>query len=139
MKKILFHCENYSSTALNGGLLLLRVTFGLTMAFAHGLGKIPPGEQFVGGVANMGFPLPIVFAWGAALSEFFGGVFIALGLATRLAAASWVGTMGVAALIVHAADPFMRKELAFAYLVVGLFFFIVGAGKYSVDGMINKA
>lgn len=35
------------------------------MALAHGLGKTPPPEQLIDGVANMGFPMAIVFAWAA--------------------------------------------------------------------------
>ena len=138
MKKILFHCELYQSAALNLGLLFLRVAFGLTMAFSHGIGKIPPSDSFIGNVAKMGFPLPAAFAWGASLSEFLGGLFLALGLATRLSALSRVVTMGVAAFVVHASDPFRTKELSLAYLVVGVFYFFTGAGKYSVDGLINK-
>lgn len=138
MKKLLFHCENYQSTALNGAILLLRLSFGLTMAFAHGLGKIPPSSQLIDGVTGMGFPMPIAFAWAAALSEFLGGLFIALGLATRLSALSLSITMSVAAFIVHASDPFRVKEMALAYLVVAIFVFIAGPGKYSIDGMINR-
>jgi putative oxidoreductase len=36
----------------------------------------------------MGFPLPLFFAWCAALSEFGAALFVAAGLLTRLAAAA---------------------------------------------------
>lgn len=142
MLKLLFSNDKYQSSKLNFALLFLRVTIGLTMAIAHGFGKLPVQEGLVQGVASMGFPFtisPVAFAWGAALAEFAGGIFIALGLATRLSALMWIATMGGAALVVHAADPFRIKELAFVYLFCGIFFLITGAGKYSVDGAINRA
>lgn len=52
------------------GLLIFRLFIGLTMAFAHGWGKLPPPQMLVDGLSSMGFPLPIFFAWCAALSEF---------------------------------------------------------------------
>ena len=52
------------------GLLGLRLFAGLALAFAHGRGKLPPSERFIAGAGDLGFPVPIVFAWAAALSEF---------------------------------------------------------------------
>lgn len=120
------------------GLLLFRLFVGLAMAFAHGLGKLPPSDQFIGGVGSMGFPVPIVFAWAAALSEFLGGLFIAGGLLTRWAALFLGGTMAIAGFVAHAADPFMRKEMAFLYLSACVLLLFSGAGKYSLDRIIRK-
>ncbi len=117
LSRVLFHCESYSSSALNSGLLIFRMALGLVMAFGHGFGKLPVHENFVGAVAKMGLPLPELFAWSAALSEFMGGIFIALGLATRLSAASLAFTMGIAAFVFHAGDSFATKEKAIFYLI----------------------
>lgn len=120
------------------GLLIFRLFVGLSMAFAHGLGKLPPPEQLVQGVTSMGFPMPIVFAWAAALAEFIGALLIAVGFMTRYAAASLGFTMAVAALVVHGADPFQVKELAFMYLFASILFIFTGAGKYSIDSKVCK-
>lgn len=120
------------------GTLLLRFAVGLSMAFAHGLGKLPPSEQLIEGVGMIGFPAPLLFAWSAALSEFAGGLFIAMGLFTRIAAGFLGFTMAVAMFVVHAQDPFQKKELAFLFLFVCLFFVLHGAGKYSLDRMLRK-
>lgn len=120
------------------GLFVYRVFVGLTMAFAHGLSKLPPSEQMLQGVEGMGFPLPVVFAWAAALSEFAGGIFIALGLFTRWAAVFLGFTMGVAAFVVHAADPFQKKEMALLYLFACILIFFLGSGRFSVDRLICK-
>jgi len=137
IKRIIFHAENYSSPALNLGLLILRVSIGLFMAFGHGLGKLPVSAGFIGAVAKMGMPMPELFAWCAALSEFFGGLFIALGLATRIFSVSLAFTMAVAGFLVHGADPFATKEKAFLYLITCVVLFFTGPGKYSIDGLIN--
>lgn len=120
------------------GLLLFRFFIGATMAFSHGLGKLPPSEQLIQGVTGMGFPLPIVFAWAAALSEFAGGLLIAAGLFTRISALFLAFTMGVAAFVVHSADSFNVKELALLYFVSTALLFFTGAGQYSADRLLRN-
>lgn len=120
------------------GSLLFRLFVGLTMAFAHGLGKIPPPQQMIDGVAAMGFPLPIAFAWAAGLSEFIGGLLIAAGLFTRYASFFLGVTMSVAVFLVHAADPFKIKEMGALYLAACVILIFQGAGKYSLDRLVRK-
>lgn len=120
------------------GLLLLRVGVGLTMALAHGLGKLPPSAEFVAGTADLGFPLPVVFAWAAALSEFAGALLVALGLATRPAALLVVATMAVAFFVAHASDPFGDREPAFVFGVVFGAVALLGAGRYSLDAALER-
>ncbi len=122
----------------NLGFFIFRVFIGLSMAFGHGLGKLPPPEQLIAGVTSMGFPLPIVFAWAAALSEFIGALLITMGFYTRWAAASLGFTMAIAAFVVHGADPFKVKELALIYFISSIFFLLNGAGPYSLDKIIRK-
>lgn len=102
------------------------------MAFGHGLGKLPPSEQLVGGVASMGFPAPVFFAWCAGLSEFVGGILIALGLFTQAAAAFLGFTMLMAFGVVHAADPYNVKEMALLYFFSCVLLFFVGPGNLAV-------
>ena len=120
------------------GLLILRLVFGLSLAFAHGLGKIPPSQGFVDATAGLGFPAPILFAWAAGLSEFVGGLFLAAGLFTRPAGLFVAFTLGVAAFVQHAGDPFGDRELAIAYFAVGLGFAATGAGRYALDAVIRR-
>lgn len=124
-----------SEIALTG----LRVFVGLAMALAHGWGKMPPSEMLIENIAGMGFPAPEFFSWCAALAEVAGGLLLAVGLLTRPAAAFMAITMLVAGLVVHAADPFRVKELAFLYLVISLFFMVRGAGRYSLDRLLHGA
>jgi uncharacterized membrane protein YphA (DoxX/SURF4 family) len=47
--------------------------------------------------------------------------------------------MCVAFFVAHATAPFHVKELALAYLFVCLMFFFKGAGKYSLDHLIQSS
>ena len=119
------------------GAAVLRVFVGLSLALAHGWGKMPPSDKFIEGVGDMGFPLPTVFAWSASLSELVGGVLLALGLLTWPAAFFVFVTMAVAAFVVHGNDPFQTRELALLYGAVALMFLFTGAGRFSVDRLIR--
>lgn len=125
-----------TSRAADVGLLILRVGVGLSLAFAHGLGKLPPSDGFVEATAGLGFPAPVVFAWAAALSEFAGGLLIALGLLTRPAAVFVAITMAVARLGAHGSDPFGDGELSLVYLLVAVAIACIGAGRFSLDRVL---
>lgn len=120
------------------GLLILRVAFGLALAFGHGLGKLPPSAGFIETTGSLGFPAPSLFAWAAGLSEFVGGVLLAIGLLTRPAGFFIAATLGVAAFVQHAGDSFGDRELALAYFVVGVAFAVMGAGRYAVDTSLRR-
>ena len=121
------------------GLLWLRALMGAGIAH-HGYGKIFGGhlDQFASGVAKMGFPHPMLFAWAAALSEFAGGILAVLGLGTRWAAAMIFMTMGVAVFLHHAADPLKVKELALAYWTMSGALILLGGGAFSLDARFRK-
>jgi putative oxidoreductase len=114
----------------------LRAWFGLLLAFAHGLGKVSALAAFSAKVAAQGFPLPGLLGPAAALSEFVGGILLALGLVSRVAAGFVLVTMLTAAFHVHAADPFQRKEFALAYAVAALTVLVAGPGRFSLDARL---
>lgn len=138
MKRFLFGTTAEKALPQELTMTLLRVFAGLSMAFGHGLGKLPPSEQLIAGVTAMGFPLPELFAWAASLSEFAGGILLAVGLLTRPSALFVALTMAVAAFLVHAADPFQKKELALMYFVIALIFVARGASSWSLDRYVSK-
>jgi len=131
------------SVAADIGLTVPRIAAGLMLAIGHGWGKMPPSEGFIAGVEDLGFPLPILFAWLAGISEFFGGVLLALGLFTRPAAMMIAGTMFVAAFIRHWDDAFFlggggaSKEPAILYLIIALAFVLAGSRRFSIDRQLR--
>jgi putative oxidoreductase len=133
---LLFGGEPHSRTT-NVGLLILRVFAGLALALAHGMGKIPPSEGFIGMIGGMGFPAPALFAWLAAIAEFGGGLLIAIGLLTRPAAVFVAAHFVIVSFVVHAGDTFGDRELALFFLVTAIFLALAGAGRYSADAAIR--
>ena len=127
-----------TSRATDLGLLVLRLGIGLTLALGHGLGKLPPSDGFIEGTAAMGFPLPTLFAWAAALSEFAGGLLLAVGLATRPAAVFVAITMSVAFFVRHGGDV-AEGELALVYLVAAVSLSFTGAGALSADRWLRAS
>lgn len=71
-------------------------------------------------------------------TEFVCSIFIILGLFTRIAAGFLIFTMAVAAFVVHGADSFDKREMSLLYLSIYLIVITFGAGRFSVDAMIEK-
>ena len=136
MKGFLFGGVRMNSTLGDLGLLILRAFAGLSLAYAHGWGKVPPTENFMKNVAALGFPPEMAYL--TMLTEFFGGIALAAGFATRPVALAMVINFAVAGFLSHAADPYQRKELAFLFLSVAVMFLCVGAGRFSVDRLLKK-
>ncbi|MFP7654504.1 DoxX family protein [Chryseobacterium proteolyticum] len=72
------------------------------------------------------------------IAEFVCSILLILGLFTRVALGFLIFTMIIAGFVVHGSDPFEKRELAFIYLSVYLLLIAYGAGKISVDYMIEK-
>ncbi|MEC9466093.1 MAG: DoxX family protein [Myxococcota bacterium] len=121
----------------DSALLIVRLVFGLSMAFAHGLGKVPPSDGFIGFVGSLGFPAPVFFAWAAGLAEFVGGIFIAAGLLTRVSGFFLLQTMLVAVFMAHGDDPFGKMEMGILYATVSLALMGTGAGRLSLDRLLS--
>lgn len=120
------------------GLLALRLLIGFGIA-KHGWGKVSGDVAGFaqGAVAGkLGLPMPLFFAWAAALSEFGGGILVAIGLGTRIGAFLVLCVMATAFFLFHAADPWDVKELAFLYGSASLALILTGGGKYSLDAKL---
>ena len=87
VKELLFGGRGAATRLGDLGLLVLRGYAGISLAAAHGLGKLPPPDRFITGVGELGFPVPVLFAWAAALSS---RPLTALGAALVAAGAGWV-------------------------------------------------
>jgi putative oxidoreductase len=117
------------------GILLVRLWFGLVLAFGHGWSKLAALGGFIEKLSAQ-MPAAWLLGTAAALSEFAGGILLALGLLTRVAAGFVLVTMLVAAFYVHWADPFMKKEFALAYAIAALAVLVAGPGRLSLDAKL---
>jgi len=128
------------------GLLIMRLVVGLTMA-AHGAQKLfgwfgGYGLTGTGGfLEQLGFIPGRRIALFAGVAEFAGGLLLALGLATPLAATLIISVMFVAVATVHVKHGYFNHNQGFEYnltlAVVALSLAIMGAGPVSVDGVLH--
>lgn len=124
-------CAWVSKNSASVGLLILRVFVAFVM-ISSGYGKLFGGmEMFTGVVDKLGFPLPTLFAYVAALTEFVGGIAVLLGIGTRIFAGLLAITMAVAFFLVHGASP-MQGMGAFAFLGSTLCLAFAGGGRWSI-------
>lgn len=130
------------TTAADFGLLLIRLTFGLLMA-GHGAQKVfglfgGQGLTETGkGFAALGYHPGKLFAVIGGMSELLGGLGLALGLLTPLAAAALIGVMINAVAMVTGAhglwDSNGGVEYNICIAVVALAVAAIGPGRLAAD------
>ena len=138
IRDILFGGTGGGSWLADVGLMLLRGFSGVAMAVLHGAAKVQNPGRTIDSAEDLGFPLPFVFGWFAVIAEFFGGILLALGLATRPAAFLLACTMATAAFVAHADDNFATREKALLYLFIAVLFMLIGSGRYGVDALLRR-
>lgn len=136
MKKQLLSNKSWGTDL---SMLVLRVVFGVSMFYLHGLSKW--NKLFAGGEIKFADPFGIGATLSLGLSVFaevICSILLILGLLTRLALVPLIVTMVVAVFIVHGNDSFSVQEKAILYLAAYLVIFIQGSGKYSLDGLLKN-
>jgi putative oxidoreductase len=128
------------------GFLLLRTVVGLTLA-AHGAQKLfgwfgGYGLQGTGQwMESIGFHPGRRYASLAALGEVGGGLLLALGLLTPVAAALVIAVMIVAVVTVHLSHGFFAGNGGYEYNLVlsaaAATLAFTGPGAFSVDGLLG--
>ena len=120
------------------GLLVLRLVAGCGLAIGHGAGKLPrmmSGSFEVADPLGFGAAPSLVLA---TLAELVCALAVAAGLFTRWAAIPPAVTMAVAVLIVHADDPWSKKELAALYFAAFAALALAGGGRFGLDAVWAK-
>lgn len=153
--------RSFERTGPNDYALLLLRLAGLYLAFGHGWGKFSAlvtgnGDWVVGMADGLGFPLPWLFAWALGITEFLGGICLALGLGTRLFGALVAFAMFVAAFVRHraisqflawvglsgASEEQLRSwgdpERAILFLLIGGALLVLGPGRISLDRVLAE-
>jgi putative oxidoreductase len=128
------------------GLLILRLGIGLIIA-AHGAQKLfgwwggPGMTKWAESVQRLRIRPATPWAWIAALSEFGGGLLLALGLLSPLGSLAMIGAMLVAIATVHLANGFWNGKRGYEFnlsLIVGAAALaFTGPGLYSLDNALG--
>ena len=115
------------------GLLFLRISFGLTMAIAHGLPKLTKYSTI-----KDNFPDPVGLGNSASLAlvifaEFICSIMVVLGIKVKWASVPLIITMLVASFIIHAGDQWHKQEFALLYLYGFTAIMLLGPGKFAIE------
>ncbi|HLX93615.1 MAG TPA: DoxX family protein [Puia sp.] len=120
---------------------LLRLWFGYTMM---GNGRFifdrSNEDFFLGWFGNdLHFPFPVLMYYLAKGSEFFGGLLIFLGFATKIAGSFVAFVMMVATLTANRHHLYSGDgSITISFFLMAVMFIYYGAGKWSVDRIISK-
>src|SRR5246500_5310841 len=125
-------------------LLFVRLYWGWQLA-QSGWGKLHHLPNVTEFFASLGLPMPAKMAFFIACVEFFGGIFLALGLLSRLTALVLTVNMIMAYVIADReaffsffSDPDKFSAAApFVFLVASLIVLIFGTGKISLDSALG--
>ena len=107
----------------------------------HGYEKTADINNFADAfVRPIGIPFPILSSYIAAYSEIYGSWLVIVGLFTRFAALSIVGTIGVAIYhaIVTAGFNIYLLELLILYMGGTLCILLLGSGDFAIDTVLNR-
>ncbi|UWX62051.1 DoxX family protein [Chryseobacterium oranimense] len=130
--------SNSSSLPKDIVLFAVRVFVGFAM-LSHGFPKL---QMLLEGGKIEFFDFiglgPLVTLVLTVIAEFVCSILLILGLFTRVSLGLLIFTMIIAAFVVLGANPFEKRELSLIYLSVYLLLMAFGAGKISVDHMIEK-
>ena len=134
-----------SAAATDVALLLTRTMVGGVFVY-HGSQKLfgafggPGVAGFAGYLETLGMPLPVLSAWMAAGTEFFGGLALLLGVLVRPAGLGLMVTMLVASFL--AKDGFDARNGGMEYpltlAVVTLSIALAGGGRFGIDGLVGR-
>ena len=127
----------YSDNGITIAAFLLRLALG-ALIIPHGYGKL---ISFASKSATFSDPFHIGSPTSMALvifAEFFCGVFILLGLFTRLACIPLIIAMLVIVFQVNNADFFGKAEKPALFLFGYMALMFMGPGKLSMDRLIGK-
>lgn len=128
---------DYKASTVSTGLLILRVGIAVLM-LVHGFPKLQmlfSGDiQFLG-IMGMSPTSSLILA---VFSEVLCSILLLIGLGTRLATIPLIITMLIAVFLVHLNDPFASQELGLLYLLAYVSIFLLGAGNYSFDAVLQR-
>ncbi len=133
-----YNTSNSSSIPRDIVLLVVRVFVGFAM-LSHGFPKLQMlldgGKIEFFDFMGLGPQISLILT---VFAEFVCSILLILGLFTRVSLGFLIFTMIIAGFVVHGADPFEKREMALVYLSVYLLLMVIGAGKISVDHMIER-
>lgn len=132
--------DRYFDAKKEFGVIFIRLIIGIRLI--HGTqDNVFSSEQmleFRDFLQSQGFPFPLVSAHVSAYAQFICGFFMIIGFCTRLSSMIMIINFIIALLFVHIATTFDQSYLALLMLFASLFLLWNGAGKWSVDSILQR-
>ncbi len=124
----------------DNGLFVIRVLTGLMM-FYHGLEVFKPDtmNSYQEWEVIKKLPFPVLLTYLGKVAELVTGIFIALGLYTRIAALIMAGNMLFICFYVGKGRFWYEDQHAFLFAVLAMVFFFAGSVKYGFDDYLSKS
>jgi putative oxidoreductase len=128
-----------SGRRLDTGLLLLRLLAGFALLRVHGWEKIAHYQEELRSIPDpFGLGAEVNLAI-AIFSDVCCAILIMLGLFTRLASLSILGTTLVGLFFVHFHDAWHDKDVPLVYSIMFGVILMLGPGRYSLDVALSDA
>ncbi len=122
-------------------LLFLRLILAYGF-FQPGLNKIKDFGGTAEWFASMNYPLPLINAYLAGITEFLGAILLFIGFGTRFISIPLMIVMLVAIFTVHIGNGFAAGnngfEIPLYYFLMLFTLMVYGSGKISLDHLISK-
>ena len=130
------HLEKYKEY----GVVFIRLIVGFHLIYGtqDNVFSYVRMEEFASFLSVRSVPFPLFSAFLSAYAQFICGFLFIVGLATRPAGAVMVINFIAALIIAHIGDTYQNMFPALMMLASACFFLLHGAGKLSIDSMLEK-
>jgi putative oxidoreductase len=145
LKKLYYSYFYYVAFGQSPFLLFVRLYWGYQL-IQSGWGKLHHLDKVTEFFTSLNLPMPAQTAVAISCLEFFGGIFLAIGLLSRLTALALTINLIVAyitadreALFSIFSDPDKFYAAApYTFLVASVIVLLFGPGKFTVDALLNR-
>lgn len=123
----------------DSGLAFIRIIVGAFMIF-HGWEVFDPGkmEPYLDWDAFKGFSSPSFMVYMGKTSELVAGIFLTIGLFTRLASLVLIFAMLYVSFFVGHGKVWYEDQHPFLFVLLGLVFFFTGPGNFNADRLLFR-
>ncbi|MCO6148645.1 DoxX family protein [Flavobacterium sp. NRK1] len=140
MKKLIrvIISSDLKSKTYNFAILFFRVAVATELLIVHGLKKIGIGVAMPEVIPNpLGFP-EAFNNFVAIAANVYLPILVILGFLTRLAALPALAVTATGYFVMHGHDSLAERDIPFMFSISLLMIIMLGGGKYSLDGYLNK-
>ena len=118
---------------------ILRILTGIFMLY-HGweVFSREPIDTYTGWLTEKHFPAPRTWALAGKGTELAGGLFLVLGLFTRLITSPLMMVMLFIIFVLGHGQIFYEDQYPFLFFIFFAYFFFAGPGKWSLDNVIMR-